>query len=64
MTLHAEVMQQWSAARRIEGLPAVSPTGLSVLLGVTAAIPLNLDTRGYRRGGSTHTHRTKVTHRR
>ncbi|MEM6996881.1 MAG: hypothetical protein AAF721_40640 [Myxococcota bacterium] len=45
VSLHAEVMQQFSARRRVAGLPDVSPTGLSVLLGVTAAIPLNLDTR-------------------
>ena len=43
VSVHAEVMQQWSARRRLEALPDVSPTGLSVLLGVTAAIPLNLD---------------------
>ena len=64
VTLHAEVMQQWSARRRLEGLPDVSPTGLSVLLGVTAAIPLNLDTRPYRHARTTRVSRTRVTTRR
>ncbi len=40
VALHAEVMQQWSPRRRLEGVPDVSMTGLSVLAGVTVTIPV------------------------
>lgn len=49
IALHAGVMQQWSSRRRIIGVPDVSTTGLTILAGVTAAVP----TRPQRSGGRT-----------
>lgn len=39
IVLHAGVMQQWSSRRRIIGVPDVSTTGLTILAGVTVAVP-------------------------
>lgn len=49
IALHAGVMQQWSSRRRIIGVPDVSTTGLTILAGVTAAVP----TRPLQGGGGT-----------
>lgn len=49
IALHAGVMQQWSSRRRIIGVPDVSTTGLTILAGVTAAVP----TRPQRSGSRT-----------
>lgn len=46
IALNAEVMQLWSARRKMPGLPDYSNTGLSVLAGVTIGIPVRLDRRG------------------
>jgi hypothetical protein len=46
ISLNAEVMQLWSARRKMAGLPDYSNTGLSVLAGVTIGIPVRLDRRG------------------
>lgn len=46
ISLNAEVMQLWSARRKMAGLPDYSNTGLSVLAGVTVGIPVRLDRRG------------------
>lgn len=46
ISLNAEVMQLWSARRKLAGLPDYSNTGLSVLAGVTVGIPVRLDRRG------------------
>lgn len=46
IALNAEVMQLWSARRKMAGLPDYSNTGLSVLAGVTVGIPVRLDRRG------------------
>jgi hypothetical protein len=39
IALHVGVMQQWSSRRRIIGVPDVSTTGLTILAGVTVAVP-------------------------
>lgn len=49
IVLHAGVMQQWSTRRRIVGVPDVSTTGLTILAGVTVAVP----TQPLRTGGGT-----------
>lgn len=46
VSLHVEVMQLWSARRKLSGVPDFSNTGLSALAGVSVAIPTNL--RDYR----------------
>jgi hypothetical protein len=46
ISLNAEVMQLWSARRKLAGLPDYSNTGLSILAGVTVGIPVRLDKRG------------------
>jgi hypothetical protein len=46
IALTAEVMQLWSARRKMPQLPDYSNTGLSVLAGVTVGIPVRLDRRG------------------
>ena len=43
VSLNAEVMQLWSARRKMEHLPDYSNTGMSVLAGVTVGIPVRLD---------------------
>lgn len=45
ISLNAEVMQLWSARRKLPELPDYSNTGLSVLAGVTVGIPVRLDQR-------------------
>lgn len=45
ISLNAEVMQRWSARRKMKNLPDYSNTGLSVLAGVTVGIPIRLDRR-------------------
>jgi hypothetical protein len=45
VALYAEVMQQWSARHRVPDLPDVSATGLSVLLGASFAIPVDVGRR-------------------
>lgn len=45
ISLNAEVMQLWSARRKMPELPDYSNTGLSVLAGVTIGIPVRLDRR-------------------
>ncbi|MCX4246022.1 outer membrane protein [Paraliomyxa miuraensis] len=45
ISLNAEVMQLWSARRKMPSLPDYSNTGLSVLAGVTVGIPVRLDRR-------------------
>jgi hypothetical protein len=52
ISLNAEVMQLWSARRKLPALPDYSNTGLSVLAGVTVGIPVRLDRRG---NGEHHT---------
>ncbi len=49
IALHAGVMQQWSPWRRLPGVPDVSMTALTVLGGVTVAVP----TQPLRTGGGT-----------
>jgi len=39
VALQASVMQQWSSWRRLMGVPDVSTTALTILLGVTVAVP-------------------------
>lgn len=46
VSLNAEVMQLWSARRKMEDLPDYSNTGMSVLAGVTLGIPVRLGQRG------------------
>ncbi len=46
IALNAEVMQLWSARRKMPELPDYSNTGLSLLAGVTIGIPVRLDGRG------------------
>jgi len=46
IALNAEVMQLWSARRKMQNLPDYSNTGMSVLAGVTIGIPVRLDRRG------------------
>lgn len=45
IALNAEVMQLWSARRKLENLPDYSNTGMSVLAGVTVGIPVRLGDR-------------------
>ncbi len=45
ISLNAEVMQLWSARRKLPELPDYSGTGLSVLAGVSVGIPVRLDDR-------------------
>src|SRR5690606_17914060 len=45
VSVNAEVMQLWSARRKMPALPDYSNTGLSVLAGVTVGIPVRLDRR-------------------
>lgn len=45
ISLNAEIMQLWSARRKMKNLPDYSNTGLSVLAGVTVGIPVRLDRR-------------------
>jgi hypothetical protein len=49
IALHAGVLQQWSPWRRLPGVPDVSTTALTVLGGVTVAVP----TQPLRAGGGT-----------
>jgi hypothetical protein len=60
ISFNAEVMQLWSARRKLPELPDYSNTGLSVLAGVTVGIPVRLD----RRGGDEHHTKTvrKIRH--
>lgn len=59
VALSAEVMQLWSARRKMPRLPDYSNTGLSVLAGVTVGIPVRLD----RRGDEHHTKTTRKIRR-
>lgn len=43
ISLNAEIMQLWSARRKMKALPDYSNTGMSVLAGVTIGIPVRLD---------------------
>ena len=49
VALQASLMQQWSSWRRIMGVPDVSTTALTILLGVTVAVP----TQPLQQGGGT-----------
>lgn len=55
VALNAEVMQLWSARRKMPNLPDYSNTGLSVLAGVTVGIPVRLDRRNQDHDGDHHT---------
>lgn len=57
VSLNAEVMQLWSARRKVPELPDFSNTGLSVLAGVTVGIPVRLDQRN---GDREHHHHHTV----
>lgn len=61
VAIHAEVMQLWSARRKLADVPDFSNTGLSVLAGVSVAIPTNLDEW---RESTTHRKTKKTTRRR
>jgi len=56
VSLHVEVMQLWSARRKVDDVPDFSGTGLSMLGGVAVAIPTNL--REFRRHQNEHATRT------
>ncbi len=43
VSVHAELMQLWSARRKLKTLPDFSNTGLGVLVGVTVAVPTRSD---------------------
>lgn len=60
ISLNAEVMQLWSARRKLPELPDYSNTGLSVLAGVTVGIPVRLDQRNR---DQDHHHTVKRTRR-
>ena len=62
VAFHAEVMQLWSVRRKVADMPDMSNTGLSVLAGVSVAIPTNL--RDYREHHHHEVRRTRTVKKR